>query len=198
MDHYKDLYHLSTDDERAKGLVWYNEARSFCQGLADKYNVTLEQAVGVVAALSPRCPWNLNCSQAAEFIRKKGRAVHVTTYYNNKEKALAILKGSNPLDVLKGSKTRSFYENILNPDSSQEVTVDTIMIRAFFNDPNHNEHQTFSRPTELRLISQTIKDLAAEKGLLPLQLQAILWQTWKRITDTKPFTNEVNYEGLLQ
>lgn len=202
-DHFKDLYYLATEEERRKGLTWYQEAKRFAEGLAAKYDLSLEQVTGIIAALSPRCPWNTNCKQAKEFIRTKGNT-SVTTYHNNKKKARAILRGANPIEVLtptrpdRAFKTLAFYKSILDPESSEEIVIDTIMIRAYFNDPNYNENKTFNRGGQLRKIKESIRVLASGYGLKPMQLQVILWQTWKRITDTKPYSNEVNYESLLQ
>lgn len=201
-DHFKDLYYLATEEERAKGLVWYKEAKAFAEGLAAKYDLSLEQVTGVIAALSPQCPWSTNCKQAAEFIRTKGNTP-VTTYHANKKKAKAILKGEPPLEVLtpvrpeRTSKTISFFKNILNPETSDEVTIDTIVIRAWFDNPRIDAKKGFNNGSILKRIREDIKTLANEHGLRPNQAQAIIWTVWKRITNTKPYTNEVDYEGLL-
>jgi hypothetical protein len=202
MRNFEDIYHLATQEEKDKGLVWYDEAHTFAEGLAAKYDLKVDQVTGIIAALSPRCPWSSNCKQAKEFIRTKGKT-EVTTYSNNKKKARAILKGSDPLEVLhptrpdRVTKTLSFYKNILDPESSDDVTIDTLMIRAYFNDPSYPEKKAFNNGSVLRQIASDLKALAQEYGLKAHQMQAIIWQVWKRITDTKPFSNEVNYETLL-
>ena len=40
------------------------------------------------------------------------------------DRACAILAGSDPYHVLGGRKERSFYRNILSPDTAGPVTVD--------------------------------------------------------------------------
>ena len=202
-DHFKDLYHLATEEERQNGLTWYQEARGFAEGLAAKYDQPLERVIGIIASLSPRCPWSVNCRQAKEFIRTKGNTT-VTTYRTNKKKAKAILKGRDPIEALtpvrpdRTTKTISFYHNILSPETSEEVTIDSLMIRAYYNDPNYDVKRAFNNGSIMKELSNRIKAIASEEGLKPHQVQAMLWQAWKRITDTKPYTNVVNYESLLQ
>ena len=48
----------------------------------------------------------------------------VATYNHNKDKAWQIVHGIDSLEVLKGDKTRSFYECILNP-SCDSVCIDS-------------------------------------------------------------------------
>lgn len=53
-------------DENLRGISkrWYDGANVIAQGFAKKYNVTLEQAAGVVASLSPQMDWYKNVSLA--------------------------------------------------------------------------------------------------------------------------------------
>jgi hypothetical protein len=84
----------------------------------------------VIAALSPNNAWDRNLIDAHNIIRsyvEHGRddaaKVKVCTFASNKEKALRILDGDDPLDVLGGLKVRSFYRLIFVPDC-HDVCVD--------------------------------------------------------------------------
>src|SRR3990170_2538974 len=98
-----DVFNLATKEEIAKGLTWYNDASFHCFNLSSKYNIPIERVIGIVAALSPRCPWRENVIQANNFIQTRGRS-KTTTYLSNKKKALAIFRGSNPVNILNGHK----------------------------------------------------------------------------------------------
>jgi hypothetical protein len=160
--------------------------------------------VGIIAALSPRCPWRENIIQAKSFIQTKGK-VKTTTYKSNKKKALAILRGKNPQDVLNGHKVRAFYFNILSPENSTEVCIDTHIISAWFNRCNLDKaflntvfHPRGSRRNIIQEIKQAVIQLASKYHLKPLQVQAILWLTWKRITENKPYSSHVEYRAVLE
>jgi GNAT superfamily N-acetyltransferase len=43
--------------------LWYDSANKMANGWADTYNVTKQQAAGVIAALSPKNPWDINAGQ---------------------------------------------------------------------------------------------------------------------------------------
>src|SRR5690349_16387150 len=62
-------FYSATVEERVSGLGWYAHAAGIAFGLAGSYHVSVEQAAGVIAALSPGLEWNLNCQHAEELIR---------------------------------------------------------------------------------------------------------------------------------
>lgn len=63
--HNIGLWLESADDGMIEqGKNWYRDARAFSRWLADTYSVSLEQAAGVVAVLSPRIDWGTNMRTA--------------------------------------------------------------------------------------------------------------------------------------
>lgn len=104
---------------------------------------------------------------------------------NNAAKAIRALRGEDPASVLGGTgKTRSFYNNMLNPNDPDFVTIDTHMVRAITNNLGLTEKQQgelVKDGNNYKIMHDGILDAARELGLLPQQVQAIVWTHWKTI-----------------
>lgn len=208
MDGYQnleDVLNLSTDRERFEGTFWYVEAAKFSEALADRCGLNKDIVVGIIAALSPRCPWKENVIEARDLIRSRGKSKTIT-YKSNKKKALAILRGvARPEDILNGHKVRAFFFNISDPENSTEVCIDTHMICCWFNKSDLGKaflntvfHPRGSRRNTIQEIKEAIISLAHKYHLRPLQIQAIIWITWKRLTENKAYSSKVEYQAILQ
>ena len=198
-----DVFNLSMEEERAQGLTWYNDAAAHCFNLSLKYDMPLEKVIGIIAALSPRCPWNRNVIETDSLIQTRGRS-KVTTYLSNKKKALAILRGTHPLNILNGHKVKTFYDNLSDPINSQSVCIDSHIIACWFNKTDLSKaflnaifHPRGSKRIVIEQIKKAIIDLSILYHFKPLQVQAIIWIVWKRITRNKPYSGNVNYQSLL-
>ena len=186
------VYIRASESDRDEGLHWYRNANLTCQAIAARCNVGLDRAVGVVAALSPGREWGLNLLEAEELIKewtkgRKGRDLpQVGTYgRRNVIKAERILSGDAPLEVLGGNKVRSFYANILDPLGSSEVTIDRhakgLAIRSnSLKGATAEEDANVSR-AEYPFYARHYVKVADRLGLIPHQLQAICWVTWRRL-----------------
>jgi hypothetical protein len=114
-------FFLGSPSQVAAGATWYKRANDECHRLWQSHNVSLRTAAGVVAALSPNNAWDRNIADAnalcAAYCTGDGaddaRQVKVCTFNGNKEKAIRILEGEEPLSVLGGLKVRSFFLCIL-------------------------------------------------------------------------------------
>ena len=123
--HILAVYFNATDSEILAGSRWYDDARAAAEFMADRHCVSLSTAAGVIAALSPNNKWQRNLRDADALVQayvlgghSDAAQIKVSTYHANKAKALAILSGSYPLDVLGGLKVRSFYQCILGDRSA--------------------------------------------------------------------------------
>lgn len=185
------VYIRANEYDREEGLHWYRNARDSGKAFACRYNITLETAVGVIAALSPGRNWGMNLLEAEEFIReytkgRRGRDLPIVgTYgYRNIRKTIAILESAKPLDVLGGNKVRSFYANILDPLGS-EVTIDRhakgLAIRSNSIKGATNETDAIVTNAEYPFYAKHYVKLADRLGIIPNQLQAICWVTWRRL-----------------
>jgi len=118
----------ATPADRKHGEMWYREAhiQSFAVGQGN-----VERGAGIIAALSPRAPWDDNIA-AARRLAQTGESWEKHTLHAQDKgqvavqnaKALRILAGEHPLEVLGGMKERSFYHNILDPENPEHITID--------------------------------------------------------------------------
>lgn len=110
-------------------------------------------------------------------------------------KAVRIYRGEDPERVLNAPKTRSFLNNLAFPDRVTTVTIDEHMGRAILGKGREN----YAKSTEGILDERTkdghvagsgyvwaaglIEEFAKDKGLMPHQVQAIIWTSQKEIAD---------------
>lgn len=159
------------------GLNWYNEAHSFCAVAASSYEVPFETVVAILAVLSPATNWEQNKLDTLAIL-ENGESATVCTYGKNKVKALRLLWGELPVDVLGGNKVISFWHNIMWPEKAGRVTADRHAVRAALADFATKADQlvkyvyTDKRYAHMEAIYKKAAEIC---GLLPHQLQAICW-----------------------
>lgn len=176
----------ATSEEWQEGFHWYAKAHERVREFALESNLTLKQAAGVVAALSPAVRWERNIREAQTVLRTgKGSGA----YPRNVEKALDILNGADPEKTLKGAKVRAFYSLLLSGGQTPEVAIDSIAILAATGiDPNplvtnEDAAPVFNRPRQLRAIREAYERAARGVGVSPSQAQAIVWTVWRNERD---------------
>lgn len=182
------LYDRATPAQRRAGEAWYPDARREAKRLADEYGLTVQQAAGVTAALSPLREWTANKADAQTLLQS---VIHGTAdpsiaklLQANVTKATDIAKGADPRDVLwsgKGYKVRSFYSNILDP-TSREVTIDTHMLRVLLKDQSiasHGYGAIAGSVGRYAAFRQAILDVADKRQVAPAVVQAIVWLVQK-------------------
>ena len=148
---------------RLAGRYWYDGAHGVCQSVAGWYahrGVTLHTVAGILAALSPRMPWEAQEATAFDVV---GALLDAPTPMDtgviravngkNIQHAWMIAHGADPLDVITGLKTRPFYLNIVGAAHGGDDHVPTL-----------DQHQIrLSLPPELRTL-QTLVDSIAKAG----------------------------------
>lgn len=179
------IYDLATQDEINDGMLWYKRAYAFCETLAENFDTTVRHAAGVVAALSPACKWEQNLIDAVSIFIDGADAV-VTSYSLNKDKAFRIAHWhEDPEEVLGGDKVTSFYHNILAYDRAGHVTIDRHAVKAAVPHGSNltaNEASYYANtPTKYAKMSEAYRIAAKKLNILPHQLQAIVWVTWRRL-----------------
>lgn len=161
------LKKASSADQRL-GRRWYFDAFYLAQELTERYQLRdIYSGAGIIAALSPGVRWEINVQDARNLCELGSKAV-VSTYNANKQKALAIRFGADPDVVLGGLKVRAFWLNIARPDFSEEVCIDRWAIRAI-------RWEGWITDKRYRLIAKAYRHVADRCGLLPHQVQAIVW-----------------------
>ena len=204
------FYNLATTSELKEGLNWYNDAKQYCIELADRFNVKVSQVAGIIAAFSPQTGWTENKRWTLSFLISPNNWIKNDVQY---EKAKAILKLTNEADIyqalsLNGTawKTKAFFLNMLNPDVTTEVTIDRHAIAACIQSPDKVEalSDDYGKLTvkQYRFLEQCYGNAAIELGILPQQLQAIVWTVYRRLRDLKqhesakgwqPFDTDVTF-----
>lgn len=190
LERIRAVYGQATDQEVRAGLLWYECARMEAETLAQAHGVTVRTAVGIVAALSPGCPWDRNIPLAATMLAT-GDCAH--PYGDAIRKARRILNGEDPTHVLKGRKVRSFYHNILYPATSQAVTIDRHALAIVTATEQGKrgasviDYKWLKRPGAYQMVAACYRTVARELDMLPSELQAITWLVWRRLTDVPEF-----------
>jgi hypothetical protein len=184
----KATYVQANENDTLVGMQWYDTANHICKQLARAYQLPLETVVGVMAVLSPRCKWekNIELTELAITKHRLGECSSSLPCLNaNAAKAFEILDGADPMLVMGGYKVNAFYQNILDPNTSYDVTVDTHAI-SIWNGERCLDKQTapiFRSIKKYTAVAEDYQAVAKEIGIAPHQLQAITWVTYKRINN---------------
>lgn len=246
------LLDKASPDVTREGKDWYRQGGVLSARIGALHGMDRETAIGVVAAISPRCRWDGELTdeqrhhrgdgnvaiaekvmaaaadppetpiripaKAFDKIRKglgqerdtvvpeSRRAALVdnpnltygdltpaelgvfhpgvtgTVLPANKARAMQIAKGGNPNDVLGGLKVRSFFDNLTDPDGSEEVTIDSHQIRAMLDDiglPDSVYGAIAGNPARYLAMADAVRAAAKQRGLKPHQVQAIMWEVWR-------------------
>ena len=168
-------YHSASDEDRLAGEGWYAHALAFCASLDDN----VERAAGVVAALSPMLSWPRNMVVASD-VYAGARSGCLSA---NIAKAVRILDGEAPLDVLGGKKVRAFFANIMGDQDT--VTVDRHAIMVADNRTYTSDELKFTVSNVKRITDEyreAARILSDETGrdLTPAMVQATVWVWWRK------------------
>lgn len=198
-EHLYRTYEQSFPSERAEAMVSYERYRMICETIATRHGYTTEIACGVFAALSPNNEYHGNIRDLETLLvnERQGSSLadfRVATYGNNKRKAWDIAKGTPVGECIRAAKTWNFFNNVLSPSDPDFVTVDGHMywcwkgvagtvkgLRGPQRTTTGLRGTPSLGPTLYGEIAGDVKGLARALGIIPCQLQAILWITWKRI-----------------
>lgn len=171
----------SADAEQiAKGLAWYTEAHGHAQRIALDHGLTIEQAAGIIAALSPQVSWGFNL-EWAELIAGGDTVSRGLGISQNRAQAIRAYDG-DPLDILGGPKVRAFYQAILEGGLTDAVVVDR---HAYDLAENERGSHLSLTPKRIRNTADNYRMAAkrlnatGEAVVTACQLQAITWITWR-------------------
>ena len=190
-DRLEHWLELATASQRAEGKQWYGQARGFAEEVSRAYDLPIERVIGVIAALSPSVYWAANKLQAEALCRAHADgedldAVVLTTYGIQVKKAHDVLE--TPATAVRGVlgrrafKTQNFYDNMLYPwADTQAVTIDQHIIDA----AGFSDYWVYGARWCYNLLADAIREIAIKHGMLPCQVQAIIWITYKELTDSK-------------
>lgn len=171
-------YRAAEDEHREHGRTWYADAWQLAMTL-DPEQPT--RAAGVIAALSPRVSWTQNVRMATLAYHDRAALRGLGQSLRSADR---ILSGEDPLTVLQGAKTSSFYRNIAGDHDS--VTVDRhaydIAVGRVTDDKTR---EALSRKGAYESIAtlyrRAARILSREYGriITPAEVQATTWVAWR-------------------
>ena len=190
IDNIKAIYQLATLTEKQDGITWYPVALDIARTIADEHDLTTAQAIGVIAALSPRNRWERNVQDAVSLITafnaggaEQAMLTKVCTFSSNKTKAVKILQLVAPtmdqvLEVLSGPKLREFASCIAGlPD----VCIDGHAYCIWAANRTGLKDVPAIGVKLRREIKADYQAAADQLGITPSACQAITWVVWRRI-----------------
>ena len=187
--HIQALLDLASVAEQSEGLSWYQRANLAAVRLADQYEISIDTAAGVIAALSPRNKWERNLIDAENIIAafKAGgdeacEEIKVCTFGSNKKKAIDILiwgaQGELIKEILSGPKLCEFFACIIGED---DVCIDGHAYSIWFGD----RIKLADVPSIGKKLRAEIKKdylaVAKKNNLTGYEVQAITWVAHRRI-----------------
>jgi hypothetical protein len=178
-----------------EGLLAFPRYQEMMRRLADHYSFSIEHVTACFVALSPNNDYLKNLRSTVTLLKgfKEGVEVEsltVSTYNACKYRAWRFLHGDDFLSVTKGPKTRAFYQNILDPYNPHPVTIDGHMV-SVWTGKRMTMKQVATQGFNYEIVATDFRAVAYDARLLPNQLQAIVWFTWKRI-------NRIVYDGQFR
>lgn len=157
-----------------EGLAWYDTANKFAAELAAEFDLTLDQAAGVIAALSPQKRWDEN-QRIARLFCETGYAAHTGCQTAKATACITATSKTTISRVLGGLKTRCFYDNIARPTTSEHITIDRWAIRAAGWDRNRVTPNQYAKLESVYRKTTERWNKSEGMNLRPLQVQAIVW-----------------------
>jgi hypothetical protein len=187
-----DRLESATGEEWAEGLAWYDTAYGIAEAIAAHYNIPVDIAAAIIAAISPQQAWNINIDLAWALCENPTSAKDFGLGLgSDRAKFLFHNPQANPLDVLGGPKVRSFYRNIAEPWTPGAVTIDRHAIAILAGRETarwFDDHPKFlGRVTVYRQASGYYRTAARAYGILPQQAQAVAWVSHRNATFVPEF-----------
>lgn len=178
--HVRAVFERANEHTRAAGVRWYSDAITAVRRQLGEWHPPTATIAGVLAALSPRMPWERNVDLAADALLR-GAARGALS--QNCAKANAILAGADPERILSGRKVRAFYYCLAYP-FSDAVCVDrhAVCVAAGRHLPERAGGAILARVGAYDRAAYCYRHVAAELGAgwRPMDVQAVTWLQWRK------------------
>src|SRR6266542_2742431 len=121
-----------------RARAWYRDENVTAHRRAAKYKVSASTAAAVESATSPRCRYVTNQQATDAIFERKDKFdsaegiagdIHGLIMNSFKLQGAQLAKGASP-ETLTGAKRRSFYNNIMFPGRTNDVTIDGRMAQV--------------------------------------------------------------------
>jgi hypothetical protein len=185
------IYRKANAEQIRQGLSWYsdahNEAALLAGLLPDK---SIARAAGIISAVSPGLRWEKNIEAAERIINGESLDGIGQRYKAHRDKAVRIRGGSDLNNEFIGRdrpKTRAFWQLLCNPTDPLTVCVDGHGYAIWYGERVTLDNIPHIRGRLYNRIAGDYVVAAKSLGILPCQLQAITWITWRHIWKVAPF-----------
>jgi len=176
LDNIRRVWHQADRVDRDEGMTAFPRYRSTLNRLANVYGLPLSSVVGMFCALSPNNAYMTNL-RAVKDMLEGGKGAG---YGACRARARRCISGDDFLSFTKGLKTRNFYQNIMDPSNHYPVTIDGHAYCVWVG-RRMTMKQAVRAKFDYHKIADGYREVAGELGIVPCQLQAVTWFTWKRI-----------------
>lgn len=177
-----NLFNRATAQTVKDGINWYPNANEFLELTSFKTGFSIRKLSNALSTLSPACSWDVNKRDlnnlAVGVLQGIESRIKVSTYGQFKQKAIDLLKGEiDFLETKTNQKTFNFKENLFEPLNPNFVTIDRHAWKAYKGLKDGGS----VRLTKKQYIecANVYKKTAHFLGLVPSQLQAIVWIQYK-------------------
>ena len=160
---------FKNDAEWDAARDWYSAAQEIALEMAREFGVTLEIAASVIAATSPRTIWSFNVKHARAILAGEEIPAGALGTNDKRGRNCAIL-GFDGLG--NGPKVNAFARNIAG--DLHAVTVDMWALSAAMGDV-YGVPKYLARRGAYETIAHAYRDAADFYGVMPAQMQAIVW-----------------------
>ena len=186
--HLRALFEQADEHDMDDGRRAYIRYHDMMMALANEYRCELPAVVGAFVALSPTNDYFNNLRGLVSMLRAQIdgvplNTVNAGTYKHARDRAALYLTGTPFLSHAKGPKTRNFYVNILDPTDTWSVTVDGHMYWAWMGSSGTMRQAKVTKSV-YDTIAHDIRSVARLHHMIPHQMQATLWFTRKRLSNT--------------
>ena len=192
-----DEYFKSSKEEKMLGKLFYPNANATAIDIGNRLGFNSSEGLtigaGIISALSPQTEWLNNITLAFEFIENKW--ANKQTKANN-NKALKILDGQEPMDVLgpEAFKVKAFYKAIREPygnnliervvgfpdNKKQLAVIDRHAGGVYFGWPLiEKERRQLGNWKTLGRISKAYFKVAQGLDIPVNELQAVTWHSFR-------------------
>lgn len=152
------------------GSNWYMDANDLCSKLLGGGRE--RKCAGLLAAASPNKSWPANIAAVYSYLGEGVQQVTDPQWVKMQE----IMAGGDPEHVLKGHKELAFYKCIRWPDAVDTVCIDRHAVAIV---DGWNSMETPRSMGSYDRYANVYRSVAAELGLVPMQVQAITWLAWR-------------------
>jgi|TARA_R110000824_G_scaffold116312_4_gene267681 hypothetical protein len=163
-----------------QGTTWYSDAQNIAIHIGRLGGYTDHQALfvgaGILSALSPQVEWSMNVQFAMSLVTKGIRK----QTWNNHNKAVRILYGEKPIEVLGGKKVRAFYKAVVAPKGQGEPVIDRHALAVYMGRNVTEKELTYLQsPLVMKRVQGAYRKASNTLGIHHHDLQAITWVEWR-------------------